>query len=52
MTCINAFVMQFSCGWIRSKDGKWMKDPNVEFDSDDEAETVITSELSVTLAKR
>ena len=26
-----------SQGYLRDKDGKWVKDPDVEFDSDDEA---------------
>ena len=26
-----------SSGWMKSKDGSWIRDPNAEFDSDDEA---------------
>lgn len=35
---LTVLVMILSCsaGWIRNPDGSWSKDPDVEFDSDEE----------------
>lgn len=34
MQCL--FYYFFSDGWVRDRNGQWVKDENVEFDSDEE----------------
>lgn len=36
LTVLVIMILSCSAGWIRNPDGSWSKDPNVEFDSDEE----------------
>ena len=36
MVPVIMILLTCSAGWIRNPDGSWSKDPNVEFDSDEE----------------
>lgn len=35
------FFLYFSSGWLQDRSGKWVKDENVEFDSDEEEPTLL-----------